>query len=166
MVELYSFRASLLPGVTRYVRKAGWRSFIETIIGAQDESYFCLGVDGDSNGIELDYFGLGLLREGMPGRPEAGCACLDAQIGRHARVRQQGERQAAVEVTVSDGYTEFAGCSPTPAAKTAGRPSPARPSHRQSWMRKRRRPLKSRRGPACWTPTQACSLHYALCAMH
>jgi hypothetical protein len=57
MVELYSFRASVLRDVTRYVRKAGWRSFIGTVIGAQDESYFCLGVDGDSRGIERDYFG-------------------------------------------------------------------------------------------------------------
>jgi hypothetical protein len=56
MVELYSFRKSLLPGVIDYVRQMKWRSFIGTRIGAEDESYFCFGVDGDSTNTDLQYF--------------------------------------------------------------------------------------------------------------
>jgi len=57
MVELYSFRAELLPSIVKYVRKNTWRSFIGTLLGEEDPSYFCLGVDGDVPDNDLDYFG-------------------------------------------------------------------------------------------------------------
>ena len=66
MVELYSFRESLLPSVTDYVRHAGWRSFIGELIRAEDDSYFCLGVDGDSMNTELDYSGWASFGEDCP----------------------------------------------------------------------------------------------------
>jgi hypothetical protein len=52
MVEAYSIRSETWQRVRAYVLDRTWRSFIGSVIGREDPSYFCLGVDGDSPDTE------------------------------------------------------------------------------------------------------------------